>query len=188
MLPSGNSRAHHDLDDLSNTRSSHTILVLLTEAMLMKPAPIAFIPAILFYVTLASYAAIAAPPAAEPAAAESKDVTAAQVNGTWKSGRNTLKIWALGHGKLQIAFDGVYEYKLPSGPMANTGEGAAIANIEGDTAIFVPEGAGNDCKITLRFTAEKLIVKQEGECGFGNHVYADGTYRKVSAHKPKFDQ
>ena len=152
----------------------------------MKLAPAI---SVILSLTILTSSSIGAPPTNAPAGAESKDVTAAQVNGTWKSGRNTFKIWALGHGKLQIGFDGVYEYKLPSGPMANTGEGAAIASIEGDTAIFVPEGAGgSDCKITLKFTAKKLIVKQEGECGFGNHVYADGTYRKVSAHKPKFDQ
>jgi len=143
--------------------------------------------ALLWTITL-SFAASAAPPESTLAGAGSKDVTATQVNGTWASGRNTFKIWALGHGKLQIAFDGLYEYKLPSGPMANTGQGTGVATIDGDTAVFVPEGAESDCKITLKFTVKKLIVKQEGQCGFGNHVYADGTYRKVSAKKPNFDQ
>jgi len=151
----------------------------------MKLAPAI---AVILSLTILTWSSIGASPTNPPIGAGSKDVTAAQVNGTWKSGRNTFKIWALGKGKLQIAFDGVYEYKLPSGPMANTGEGAAIASIEGDTAVFVPEGAGSDCKITLKFTAKKLIVKQEGQCGFGNHVYAEGTYRKISAHKPNFDQ
>jgi len=148
----------------------------------------ALIPVILLWATLLTFTTIAAPPTAAPAGAESKDVTAAQVNGTWKSGRNTFKIWALGQGKLQIAFDGVYEYKSPMGPMANVGQGTGIASIDGDTAVFVPEAAGTDGKITLKFTAGKLIVKQEGECGFGNHVYADGNYRKVSGKKPNFDQ
>jgi len=34
----------------------------------------------------------------------------------------------------------------------------------------------------------KLKVKQQGEeCGFGHNVRADGTFRKISSRKPKFD-
>src|SRR5437764_8621751 len=113
------------------------------------------------------------------------DVTAAQVNGTWKLGNNEFKIWALGQQKLQIEFFGTYEYKSPADPMANTGEGSGIAQIDGDTAIFKPDGAEEECKITLKFAGGKLIVTQTGTCGFGNHVYADGAYKKVSSKKPK---
>ena len=115
------------------------------------------------------------------------DVTAAQVNGTWKLKDNEFKVWALGQQKLQIEFSGIYEYKSPAGPTANEGQGSGIARIEGDTAIFKPEGAEEECKITLKFAGGKLIVTQIGTCGFGNHVYADGTYKKVSSKKPKFD-
>ena len=127
-------------------------------------------------------------PAEPPASKNSKDVTAAQVNGTWTYRLNTLKVWALGQNKLQVAFDGTFEYKSPQGPMANTGQGGGIATIEGDTAIFRPEGAEEECKITLKFTGGKLIVKQEGICGFGNRVYADGTYKKTSSKKPNFEE
>ena len=65
-----------------------------------------------------------------------KSVTAAQVNGTWKTTSGEFKIWALGKQRLQVEFSGVYEYKTPQGPMANEGEGSGIAMIEGDTAIF----------------------------------------------------
>jgi hypothetical protein len=115
------------------------------------------------------------------------DVTAAQVNGTWQLRDNEFKIWALGQQKLQIEFFGVYEHQSGHGPTANTGEGSGIAKIEGDTAIFKPEGAEDECKITLKFASGKLIVTQTGTCGFGNHVYADGTYKKISSKKPKFD-
>ena len=71
-------------------------------------------------------------------AATDKSVTAAQVNGTWKSKYGEFQIWALGHQRLQVEFSGVYEYKTPQGPTANTGEGSGIATIEGDTAIFKP--------------------------------------------------
>src|SRR5437867_3322470 len=116
-----------------------------------------------------------------------RDVTASQVNGTWKFKNNEFKIWALGQQRLQIEFFGTPEYKTAQGPTANDGEGSGIARIEGDTAIFKPDGAEEECKITLKFAGGKLIVTQTGTCGFGNHVYADGTYTKVSSKKPKFE-
>ncbi len=115
-----------------------------------------------------------------------KSVTAAEVNGTWKTKGGEFKIWALGQQRLQVEFSGVYEYKTPQGPSANSGEGSGIATIEGDTAIFKPEGAEEECQITLKFTGGKLVVTQTSICGFGHNVSAAGTYKKVSAKKPKF--
>ena len=122
------------------------------------------------------------------AAAVQKIVTAAQVNGTWDSRYGRFKIWALGNQKLKVEFDGTYEFESGAGPMANTGEGSGIAFIEGDTAIFKPEGAEDECKITMKFKRGKLIVTQESNCGFGHNVTADGTYKKTSSRKPKFDE
>lgn len=115
------------------------------------------------------------------------DVTAKQVNGTWRYRQNEFKIWALGNQKLQIEFSGVFEYKNAHGPTANTGEGSGIAQIEGDTANFKPDGAEDECKIVLKFGDGKLVVTQDGICGFGFNVTAAGTYKKVSSKKPKFD-
>jgi hypothetical protein len=98
-----------------------------------------------------------------------------------------FKIWALGQQRLRIEFSGVYEYKTPQGPSANEGEGSGIATIDGDTAIFKPEGAEEECRITLKFTGGKLVVTQTGICGFGHNVSAAGTYKRVSATKPKFE-
>jgi hypothetical protein len=82
----------------------------------------------------------------------------------------------------------VYEFKSGEGPMANVGDASGEATIENDTAVFVPEETG-DCKITMTFLPNgKLKVEQRGEeCGFGHNVRADGTYRKISNRKPKFD-
>ena len=124
-----------------------------------------------------------APPSGQP-----KIATAAQVNGTWHTKSGGFKVWALGHQKLQVEFSGVYEYKSPSGPMANTGEGSGIAHIDGDTAIFKPDGGEDGCGITMRFTDGRLRVSQEGICGFGNNVTAAGDYRRVSRIKPKFGE
>jgi hypothetical protein len=54
-----------------------------------------------------------------------KSVTAAQVNGTWKTKGGEFKIWALGQQRHQVEFSGVYEYKTPRGPMANEAKAAA---------------------------------------------------------------
>ena len=116
-----------------------------------------------------------------------KSVTAAQVNGTWKTKGAEFKIWALGKQRLQIEFSGVYEYKTPQGPTANEGVGSGVATIKGDTAIFKPEGAEEECQITLKFTRDKLVVTQTGICGFGHNVNAAGTYKRVSTEQPKFD-
>src|SRR5947199_9145622 len=115
------------------------------------------------------------------------DATAAQVNGTWQLRNNEFKIWALGQQRLQIEFFSTYEYKSPGGPTANTGEGTGVGRIEGNMAIFKPEGAEDECKIMLKFSGGKLIVTKTGFCGFGQNVSAEGTYQKVSAKKPKFD-
>jgi hypothetical protein len=115
-----------------------------------------------------------------------KSVPAAQVNGTWKTRRAEFKLWALGKQRLQVEFSGVYEYKTPKGLMANEGEGSGVATIEGDTAIFKPVGAEDECQITLKFVDGKLVVTQTGICGFGHNVSAEGTYKKVSSLQPKF--
>ncbi|HRD64732.1 MAG TPA: hypothetical protein PKY50_01110 [Candidatus Competibacter sp.] len=121
------------------------------------------------------------------AVAQQTIVTANQVNGTWRNRNGEFKIWALGKQRLRIEFSGVYEYSSPYGPMANTGEGAGTAFIEGDIAVFKPNGVDDDCKIVLRFKKNILIVEQNGICGFGHNVSAAGRYPKVSGKKPKFN-
>lgn len=86
-----------------------------------------------------------------------KSLIAGQVNGTWKTKYSEFKIWALGQQRLQIEFSGVYEYKTPQGPSANEGEGSGIATIEGDTAIFKPEGAEDECRITFSYLRRSLV-------------------------------
>jgi len=119
-------------------------------------------------------------------AGNDKSITAAQVNGIWKTKGGEFRIWALGKQRLRVEFSGVYEYKSPQGLTANEGEGSGVATIEGDTAIFKPEGAEEECQITLKFTGGKLLVTQTGICGFGHNVSAEGTYKKTSSRKPKF--
>jgi hypothetical protein len=119
-------------------------------------------------------------PLAQTVASGQTIVTASQVNGTWNNKRGAFKVRALGNQKLRVEFSGFYEYVSQAGPMVNTGEGKGIAFIEGDTAIFKPDGAEEECRITMKFIGGKLVVTQDGVCGFGLNVTAAGTYRKGS--------
>jgi len=115
-------------------------------------------------------------------------VTAAEMNGTWKTkGGNEFKVWTIGKEMLRIEFSGVFRYDSAAGPTANTGEGHGVASLERDTAKFKPDGAEDDCAITLKFSHDKPVVTQTGTCGFGFNVTAQGTYKKVSSREPKFD-
>lgn len=112
-------------------------------------------------------------------------VTAAQANGVYRFYKSTFRILAIGHNKLKVQFNGVYENIMKN---VNIGYTEGIATIDGDTATLIPEDT-QGCKFTLTFLPGKLVVKQEGadyECGFGHNVYATGTYRKIRSGKPKF--
>jgi hypothetical protein len=127
-----------------------------------------------------------------------KSVSAAEVNGTFRSSfngkfkgsYNEIKILALGKGKLKVAFELIYPYVTRSNEMsANIGEVEGEATIEGDTAVYSSEEFGN-CKITIKFfkpgTIKVIQSGTDSECGFGRNVTANGTYKKVSGTKPKF--
>src|SRR6266496_4944123 len=74
-------------------------------------------------------------------------VTAAQINGVYKSDRNDFRVLALGHNKLQVQFNGEWmsRYGYP-----NIGEAIGEATIDGNVATFVP-GETKNCKIMMTF-------------------------------------
>ncbi len=125
-----------------------------------------------------------------PSALARDSVSAAEVNGTFRSKTGSeFRIWALG-GKLQVEFHGIHPYKTPQGEdTANMGFASGTIALDGDTAVLKPEGF-DECAITLTFTKPGVLdVQQEGyNCGFGNRVTADGAYRKVSSDKPTFGE
>jgi hypothetical protein len=127
---------------------------------------------------------------APTATAGERSVTDAEATGTYRDakGNSEIRILALGHGKLKVQLALIYEYQSDAGPMANLGDASGEATIENDIAVFVPERVA-DCKITMTFLPNgKLKVEQQGEqCGFGHNVRAEGTFRKISDRKPKFD-
>ena len=134
--------------------------------------------------------------AAVAAAQKSRaSVPASEVNGTfrmnftgkYKGSFDEIKIFALGGGRLRVAMDLLYPYTVKGDLMANIGELDGEAIIKGDTAIYASSESGK-CTITIKFVRPGTIkVSQEGDCGFGHNVIADGTYHKVSSAKPKFE-
>jgi hypothetical protein len=117
-------------------------------------------------------------------------VTGAEANGTYRSGRNEIKILALGNNKLRVQMHLTYEYKSQKyGPMANVGEAFGEATIENDTATFNPPNT-EDCTITIKFLPRNRLKVSEDHtmnCGFGLNVSSEGTYSKIKGGKPKFD-
>jgi hypothetical protein len=117
-------------------------------------------------------------------------VTAARANGTYRFRDSEIRMFARGHNKLRLQLDLIYEYKSSYGLMANIGQATGEATIENDVAVFHPPDYP-DCTITIKFVVgNKIKVTQDrdaGECGFGNHVFANGTYTKTKGGKPKFE-
>lgn len=112
-------------------------------------------------------------------------------NGKFKGSHNEIKILALGKGKIKVSFDLLYPHLDAEGKMtANMGAAEGEATISGDTAIYSSDEFG-ECKITIKFVKPGIIkVRQEStdsECGFGFNVNAEGTYKKTSGAKPKFN-
>src|SRR5260370_33343050 len=110
-------------------------------------------------------------------AAVAGPVTAAEMNGTWKTkGGNEFKIWKIGKEMLRVEFFGEFRYDSATGPTANTGEGHGVASLERDTAKFKPDGAEGDFAITLKISHDKILVTQTSTrcCGF--NITAHVTY------------
>jgi hypothetical protein len=131
---------------------------------------------------------------AMPAAAQRKIVSGSEVTGTFKTRpegtyQNELRILALGAGKIRFGIQAYYPYKVGREWSAHSGDLIDVASIAGDTAIYKND---DGCKFTFKFTSPGVVkVKQDGtdgNCGFGVNVYADGTYKKVSSKKPRFEE
>jgi hypothetical protein len=85
----------------------------------------------------------------------------------WATPAGEFKIWELDHHYIRVEFSVAAEHKGEAGPMANAGDGHGIATIQGNIAIFRPDGADADCRITLKFTRHNLVVTQTNRCYFG---------------------
>ena len=82
---------------------------------------------------------------------------------------------------IKFCFSGLW-WGLGEGP-SGIGELTATVPIEENRAEYRSTEYG-DCRISMHFSAEKLVVQQpdDAECGFGHNVSADGTYYRVSSN------
>lgn len=132
---------------------------------------------------------------AQRAAVSGKEVTGTfryGFTGKFKDNASVIKILALGGNRLKISFDLTYPYIDGTGaPSANVGYAEGIADINGDTAIYRTGEGDERCEIQIKFVKPGQIeVTQEQMgigCGFGFNVSAQGTYKKVSNAKPRFE-
>lgn len=130
--------------------------------------------------------------------AQRKNVTAKEVNGTFKTadGANIVKVFSVGRGgfenpsyNLQVEFFASLKLGQNGDARGNTGTLSGYAQIEGDTATFTPAGMEyENCTITLKFVKLNFLkIKQKGDCGFVNDMIStNGDYKKTSSAKPKF--
>jgi hypothetical protein len=135
-----------------------------------------------------------------PAAAQRKNVSAKEVNGTFKTadGSNIIKVLSVGRGgldrpgyNLQVEMY-VSLRQGPNGEVrGNTGTLKGYAGIVGDLATFTPDGMDSDkCSIAMKFTKPgTLVVKQKGTCDFNADIMTTaGTYKKTNSKEPVFEQ
>jgi len=103
------------------------------------------------------------------------------LTGTWRhlvDPDNTIEIRELSGGKLKFAVHAFWKGASWKEYGPNIGEIGGTAELHAGKAVF--EDPENQCVLTLGFTGEKLDVGQEGNCGFGMNVSAEGAYERTS--------
>jgi TPR repeat protein len=69
------------------------------------------------------------------------------------------------------------------------GGASGRAVLTGHDALWETQEWGGRCRLRFSFGPDALTLTQEGsppDCGFGDRVYADGTYRRTSRQPPHF--
>jgi len=71
----------------------------------------------------------------------------------------------------------------------HVGGASGRAVLTGHDAVWQTQEWREPCRLRFSFGPDKLTLTQEGapeDCGFGQRVYADGTYRRTSRQPPHF--
>ena len=72
-------------------------------------------------------------------------------------------------------------------PSYNMGSLFGKVSVDNGTAVYTSQEY--DCKWSMTFTKNSLIIRtlqNKEDCGFGNAVYAEGTYKKVSSKNANY--
>lgn len=97
-------------------------------------------------------------------------------------------------GDLALIQDGSkvrFQLQVQAGP-----PGYNMGILEGEFELKNQEGVffsdeNGPCQLSFRFKASEVEIKtdpEQTECGFGNGVYADGTFARMSSKTPTFEQ
>ena len=86
---------------------------------------------------------------------------------------------------VQQTANGRIKFYLNATYRTNVGEVSGEVPLNGNVASYADKE--NDCSLSFKFAPGRLIVTQDGVCGMGLNVTASGTYKRVSAAPPKFD-
>lgn len=99
--------------------------------------------------------------------------------GTWE--RIIVKPASLGN--IEFCFSGLW-WGLGEGPSGLGDLSAAVPVHENLAQYSTHEFGEKECRISLKFSTDKLEVTQTGDdfdCGFGHNVTANGTFQRVSS-------
>jgi hypothetical protein len=114
----------------------------------------------------------------------------AAVTGTYEWHRGTgagCMLAVARQGRDSIAFQLECNRGAPS---YNSGFVDGVIPLRDGVAIFRTSEYRNLCELRIRFRGRMATVTQTGEdvdCGFGAWVSADGTYRRISRARPRWD-
>jgi uncharacterized protein len=97
--------------------------------------------------------------------------------GTYKAANGDVLVQQTPDGRIKFAISATWK--------ANVGEVSGEVPLKGNAASYTDKD--NDCGLSFKFASGKLVVTQDGSCGMGLNVSASGTYKRVSAAPPKFD-
>jgi hypothetical protein len=82
------------------------------------------------------------------------------------------------HGKLRFAVHALWKGANWKEYGPNIGEIGGTVDLRNGKAAF--KDPDLDCTLGMTFQGDKLEVTQEGDCGFGHNVRADGSYKRTS--------
>ena len=109
-------------------------------------------------------------------------------SGVWRDSRGgDSEVRTIDHGGGDVEF----QLDLWGGPPAdNSGGMEGRVSVKQGKAAFETKEFGALCRIEFTFSSKELILRQAlgspAECGFGNRIFADGTFARTSRKVPTF--
>lgn len=87
-------------------------------------------------------------------------------------------------GKIHFKLHAEYIIDAKTGNV-NDGDVSGEVPLEGNVANYQGDDPDERCSLSFKFAPEAVSVSQEGTCGMGMNVIADGTYKLVDSSPPQ---